>query len=181
MGRPFVLGQSRNQLSLLKLHGSIDWVVGKVRGKKAASLTEPINEYIARVTDYPRFNDVAGDWFIPYLVPPTAYKRYEPGLLALWKAANSALFNADHIIVIGYSMPLTDWTSVSLLRLPFRPEVRDARGKRPVKKNLVVVNPSEEVLLRFRDVVDPSCEWVPRRTEEVDWESVVGGARPSEE
>ena len=175
--RPFVLSrESSKRISVLKLHGSIDWISGKPPNKKAAALTTPVNRHIARVNNYPQFNDAAGDWFVPYLVPPTAYKRYEPGILGLWKVANSALFNASQVIIVGYSMPVTDWTSVSLLRLPFRPEIRDGTGKRPCKKELIVINPAQEVAERFRAIVSPSCAWVAKRTEHVEWGSLRADA-----
>lgn len=175
IGAPYDLsgGGRAERISILKLHGSIDWFSGKLPIQEAAQFTAPVIRNISRVTNYPPFNDLAGDWFVPYLVPPTAYKRYERGILALWKKASAAIFKARQVFAVGYSMPPTDWASVSLLRLPFRPEVTDPEGRRSKCRELIVVNPSLDVANRFKLQIFPRCRCIPKKVEEMEWSRYI--------
>jgi len=54
----------------------------------------------------------------PFLIPPLASKSayYELGLVrALWHRAREALAEAETVVVCGYSLPLTDFATASLL------------------------------------------------------------------
>lgn len=53
----------------------------------------------------------------PLIIPPVRNKRYDSfGTLfqELWASAEDAIQKADHIIIIGYSFPRTDWKSRNL-------------------------------------------------------------------
>ena len=65
--------------------------------------------------DHPR----SGIPLMPLVVPPTSFKTYEEFahiLDPLWSAADSAIFRADKIVIIGYLFPATDTRALDLLR-----------------------------------------------------------------
>ncbi len=78
------------------------------------------------------------------IIPPESHKEYEKGIFgALWKKASEAIYRAERIVVIGYSLPATDLHSSTL----FRTSVRSQR-----LKSLVVVNPDPDARRRIRTV-----------------------------
>lgn len=106
---------NKKSIGLLKLHGSIDWI-RKIPDKKNVNKSiEAIDETIFRIVDFPAFMDKAPGDYIPYFVPPAAYKRYDQSMLKFWKQAYEALFHATQVFIIGYSMPQTDLASLSLI------------------------------------------------------------------
>lgn len=96
---------------LIKLHGSIDWYWNPTdnTGDSLCKLPAiaPIPEARAAL---------AGK--VPFIVPPLATKGpfYSLGVVReLWQRAAEGIINAPRIIVIGYSVPLTDLTIGALL------------------------------------------------------------------
>ena len=56
------------------------------------------------------------------ILPPESEKAYDKGIFTgLWKAAARAIHRARRIVVIGYSLPLTDLHSTALLRTGLAP------------------------------------------------------------
>lgn len=56
---------------------------------------------------------------MPLVVPPTSFKLYEEFshvLDPLWNAAAQAISRAERVVLIGYSLPVTDIRSLDLLR-----------------------------------------------------------------
>jgi hypothetical protein len=89
-------------LSVLKLHGSVNW-----------SLRQP-SEFRQWPRSFPRmrsFGDydrlsAAGE--IPLLTPPTWRKVFSAPLSSVWDAAVVALKTATRVVILGYSVPETD-------------------------------------------------------------------------
>jgi len=55
----------------------------------------------------------------PFIVPPTASKTAFygiPFIRGLWRQAREAISKADHVFLVGYSLPETDLVTVGLLR-----------------------------------------------------------------
>ncbi len=103
---------------LLKLHGSLDWYWNPddTSGDSLCRLTPGVAEADARAA-------LAGK--IPFIVPPMATKGpfYSLGLVRqLWQDAADALRVADRIVVIGYSVPLTDLATTAMLSQEANPE-----------------------------------------------------------
>lgn len=85
---------SRRTLRLLKIHGSVNWAIpGKV-GQK--------------LTLYGGYEQVRTQNLSPFLVPPTWRKVFTGQLADIWDSAVDALRTATRIIVLGYSIPVTD-------------------------------------------------------------------------
>ena len=79
------------------------------------------------------------------IIPPEWNKAYDKGpFTRLWKHAASAINQAEHIVMIGYSLPTTDLHATAL----FRTSVRKAR-----LKSLVLVNPDSDARRRARSVL----------------------------
>jgi hypothetical protein len=98
-------------LRLLKLHGSIDWHWNPEdhSGDSLCRLPPGISPREARAA-------LAGK--VPFIVPPLATKGpfYSLGLVReLWQEAARAVADAERIIVLGYSVPLTDLAVTAML------------------------------------------------------------------
>jgi len=79
------------------------------------------------------------------IIPPEWHKEFDKGAFGpLWAKASEAINRADHIVLIGYSLPPTDLHSTAL----FRTSVRKAG-----LKSLIVVNPDREARRRTREVL----------------------------
>jgi hypothetical protein len=78
---------------------------------------------------------------IPLIIPPVKNKSYDSfGELfkSLWSKAEETLTNADEIIIIGYSFPITDHQSDILFRKAF--------SKRKTIPKIIIVNPFPELI-----------------------------------
>jgi hypothetical protein len=79
------------------------------------------------------------------IIPPEWYKAYDRGVFStLWAKASAAIHKAEHVVIIGYSLPPTDLHSTALFRTSI---------KNKSLKSLVVVNPSHETRRRTRSVL----------------------------
>jgi hypothetical protein len=79
------------------------------------------------------------------IIPPESNKRYDQGVFKkLWYHAGQALHRARHVVIIGYSFPLTDSHANALFRIS---------AKRGGLKSLVIVNPDREARRRAREVL----------------------------
>ena len=91
----------------------------------------------------------------PFIVPPTNAKQTfleHPVLQTMWAKAAKVLANCDcgRIIMVGYSMPETDLTVLSMLREAIRSNLR-ADGR--LWPEILVVNPDPEAALRIKKLL----------------------------
>lgn len=85
---------SHRSITILKLHGSINWAMPKKRG--------------GRLTVYPSYESLRSDNLHPLLVPPTWNKIITQQLVSVWTSAVQAMSTATRLVIIGYSIPPTD-------------------------------------------------------------------------
>jgi hypothetical protein len=85
---------SEPQLSVLKLHGSTNWAFPRSQGQ--------------RLKIFGSYSDIRQREFVPELIPPTWRKSLDGPLSYVWKSALAEISRATRIVVIGFSMPLTD-------------------------------------------------------------------------
>lgn len=112
ISNPYYIQNSPFDL-ILKLHGSLNW-------QNNSSSSDIIFKYTEIVPEYPNDTLSANTCNEPGIVPPTIFKdiinnkngENEPLsrlLFAQWKSVIQLLSEADKVIIIGYSFPLTDY------------------------------------------------------------------------
>lgn len=105
--------RSNSEQLILKLHGSIGW-------KNIFNCTDIEFNKIPIKPEYARNSFDANEFIEPGIVPPTIFKEEINSeklknnpltrlLLNQWKNAINLLVEADKVIIIGYSFPLTDF------------------------------------------------------------------------
>jgi hypothetical protein len=119
---------------LLKLHGSLNWVVRSLKQEPSKTTLFPpstskkdIFVYEDRVArDQITLEQETGgrkNWYLwPLVVPPIYEKHRIMGrniIQDTWSEAHSALADADHILIIGYSLPDADVNAIQMLRRAF--------------------------------------------------------------
>lgn len=134
---PYFISSFMGGSLVLKLHGSLSW--------KIASGCNDIEFYGHPIgPSYPRNSVEANSFIEPAIVPPTIFKQEinddtRSGhpltrlLINQWRGAIRLLSEADKIIIIGYSFPLTDFHSHRIFQIPSM--IR--RNKRVEQKVLV--------------------------------------------
>jgi hypothetical protein len=125
---PSAPAPKQKTIGLYKLHGSLHF---RVEGEKVKLKTRP---YTKQVGDL-RFT----------IIPPESNKRYDEGVFKrIWYQAGQALHRTRHLIVIGYSFPVTDSHANALFRIS---------TKREGLESLVLVNPDRDARHRAREVL----------------------------
>ena len=142
-------------LSLLKLHGSLNWVrcggCGRnllLRGQKSAM--ETWGSLRASRLKCPMCNADAHSGLHRIMIPPAGTKTFnDPDVRYLWLRTPSRCEGVENIVVIGYRFSETD----SELEMLFRTMVKDKLLKRDTP--ITIVNPHpEQVQVRLRSVFD---------------------------
>lgn len=145
---PGQVGNQRSAPLILKLHGSLNWMTCRkchtsfvhiLSGKTSAQHYDghPIScRYCSGLTE-------------PLMVPPTLLKNYnDPVLKATWKEARRVLRLADQLVIVGYSLPVTDFKAKWLL-------MEASANKEPAWRAVTIVdeNPTQCLEDRYRDVL----------------------------
>ena len=123
---------------LLKLHGSLNWIV--CRDSQCSLYSKPrlavkrktLQRFLA-MYKCPRCDNERGE---PFIVPPTSQKFISRGtvLHKLWLIARNKLPLCRRLIFVGYSFPATDFYSEWLFR-----QIYFIDGQRP---EIIIVNPA---------------------------------------
>jgi hypothetical protein len=136
-------GAEPQTFRLLKLHGSLDWWYSGVE----AEPSDPIYR-MGWTGDFKRgiipfYGQTVIADKVPMLIPPAATKApfYQNRLLAAqWVQAGEAMREAEELILIGYSAPLTDLTVTTLIATQFKGDA------------IVPVNPDRKVFTRAQEL-----------------------------
>jgi hypothetical protein len=139
---------------LLKLHGSLNWMLCRacdqviaVRGRKAAH-----HEYVRR-PPCPLCDEKPGKGqgpLISQIVTPTFLKSLAPPhYQQVWSSAAEALRKAKKMVFMGYSLPLADYEIATLIarNLPTASPIRVVLHNCPRDR--------DEVAQRYRDLFGP--------------------------
>lgn len=107
--------------SLVKLHGSINWYIyGDITNNYSEIYyDDDIFRHPIVIPDYYVIDTHEHTGLIPFIIPPVMDKSifYKNTMLKkLWDDAHRALNNASKVVIIGYSIPQTDYSSQMLLR-----------------------------------------------------------------
>ena len=129
--------------SYYKLHGSLNYYTHPV----------PFQNTIMYHKHHNEVEDLAVG-LRTFIVPPTNDKHVyteHPILQAIWTKAVEELANCDlgRIIMVGYSMPQTDLTVLSMLRSAVRSSHIDGR----ISPEILVVNPDPDVARHIKEML----------------------------
>lgn len=98
---------SEDTIQLIKLHGSLNWYFyGDF--KRSGGDYYYLNSYYNKEKDNHRFIAGLNKFIIPPTIDKTAYLQYNEIIKILWFDAKKFLANADELIIIGYSLPISD-------------------------------------------------------------------------
>lgn len=132
-------------LTVLKLHGSLNW-------RSCDSCHVLLNLRHAVIGPRSKCSECGEQTARPLLIRPTLLKDFRHRVWQdVWRTAGRALAGAKKWVFVGYSLPLADVWMLRLLTQSIRSGTRKAR-------ELVVVDPKEEVLKRFRLLVPTASQ-----------------------
>lgn len=149
------------QVNIFKLHGSLNWgqctddSCGKLNAYRQFeyttfsssenSSTLPVLSKLKTMTCKECGSPIHED---PVLIPPTWNKTsFHSQIKQVWRGAANALRDAEHIFVLGYSLPHTDWFFDYLFAL-------GVEMTTPVSQ-FCIVNPDDDVAERFKRFLGP--------------------------
>lgn len=144
-----------SQVSILKLHGSLNWLRCSICNSNLLMRHTKVGEWI---TELPASCPKCGaglSYIERLLVPPLLTKNYgDPAINYLWLQAERCLERVNEVVVIGYSLPPTDFASETLLR-------RGIKGKSRIQIPVTVIDIDKEAKERFSRIFDPDkVKWV---------------------
>jgi hypothetical protein len=161
---------SDSELLVLKLHGSIDWLL-RGQAKKAvakttyadlsellASARAPARNVVSSQVLRTRVSNPGASWRTikgatrdPFMLTMSPGKSEALGpLIALWESAYRAISAARALEIVGYSMPEDDIEIRTLLRAGVR------RG--PQDPDITIRNPAPDVHARLRALIHHEAE-----------------------
>ncbi len=125
-------------LTLLKLHGSLNW-----RVCESCHILRDYKELVVWPND--KCSDCEKDLARPMLIRPTLLKDFRHRVWRdIWRKAGHILASAEKWVFIGYSLPLAD---VWMLR-PLAQSMKSGPSRSEPRK-IIVVNPDPAVRKRF--------------------------------
>ena len=156
---PYSFNYSPNsqEILLLKLHGSIDWVKTKKSSGQLLSFLK-LYDYKEKGEDWGVYREPSVRHYevikeakeIPFFIPPIAYKdeSIKP-LASLWEQAYNILRVYKNKIYIGYSLPKED-TLARVFFSTYRPFAIMEEDNTVLNETIIVVNPDEDVEKHFK-------------------------------
>jgi hypothetical protein len=152
----------RKTVRVLKLHGSLNWATTgqKIRVWPISDIAtyDGVREYRGSGAPILRIGSEIQKYFAgsvtvdetPALVPPTWNKGAAGSDLAkVWRSAAAELATAEHVYLVGYSIPNTDQFFPYLFAL-------GTAGGKPFRQ-IAVLDPDANVQQRFRGLLGPGA------------------------
>jgi len=112
--KPFYL--NKDGMSFLKLHGSLNWMWCPECGSISLK-DEPMAQKYNRIRCLVKCGGMKEGLIIPPNINKTPYLE---SIDNLWKSADNKLSKANKIVIIGYSLPNSDYAAKELLSEPSR-------------------------------------------------------------
>jgi len=151
--------QTEVHLRILKLHGSVNWVIRRLKNsadmdkipQSEAHRIKTANRVIQDLRKFPDYTELRKASMAPVIVPPTWQKGAVLHLANVWNDAVKALCTATRVVIIGYSIPPTDThfkyllaaglqDSISLRKVYFvNPALKDDENHCPLKQRMLSV------------------------------------------
>jgi len=129
---------SHPKFNLLKIHGSLNWALCPFC-QNIRTYKNPVAHLLYR--EYDKCPICSGAYSEPVLITPTLLKSYNiQRLNNVWLAASEALSKAERIVFIGYSLALSDYPIINL--------IKSAVSQRSVLEDVIIVgiNADKELL-----------------------------------
>ena len=163
------IAPTSDAVSLLKLHGSVNWRncvhCAQVFPIEMEPISGTLPDFSQRPGPQPFYIDVSSDTVpklhpscnknletTPVIVPPTWDKSsHHSKLTGVWRIAAKELGEAENIFVIGYSLPESDLFFRYLFAL-------GSEGRTRIKRFWVFNPDKKAVEPRFRRLIGPSLE-----------------------
>lgn len=122
--RPLPAGQAhirKDGMRLLKLHGSLNWLYCPRCEELDISLDDTGRRFVLDTEEFGRCSTgTCTAHYEALVIGPSPEQRYGHRVLqTTWKQADLALRSADRLVVIGYSLPESDYLIRSLLARRF--------------------------------------------------------------
>jgi len=145
-----------NWLSVLKLHGSLDWGICRSCQELFVMRSIPFYQAKSTILMHRIYSKAHRKHFLccphvkldPLMVPPTWMKDYDNKVLVnIWRHAEERLCRASSIVFLGYSMPSVD----EKIRFLFHKALYN-RGGKPWNEIVVVNRSTEKVLPEYKGV-----------------------------
>ena len=123
-------------IRLLKMHGSLNW--------DRSSANE-----VGLIDDTTKVNSLKDS-----IIPPSWFKDLATFPYGdIWKKARTEIRTSRIMVVVGYSVPMTDLFSKSLFKVE-----AGSKERREKLELLILVNPDREARRRFLDLVEDGVE-----------------------
>lgn len=171
--RDYSYVRDENKISILKLHGSVDWFDSKSISLRSDRIFDLVQD-IGRINVYKYFKfPTVEKRIVPVIIPPVANKQFEHSEFdQLFKEAWAAMRWADEIHILGFSLPPEDLHVRFLIRSSIRMNEANRSGMLPV----TVVNPDRDVFLRFSRLVRSPIRFFEARLEHVSLTELLGAS-----
>jgi hypothetical protein len=153
----FLFVENSEDITILKLHGSIDWV--KTMGiyspdcKKLLVVKDYKEEESTNILRYDEddfLSKMRIDKFEPYIIPPLAYKdEMVKPLGHIWGSAYSALCKIKTKVFVGYSFPQED-TLARILFSSYQSFSEDNMEKFMEEEIKIVINPDDKAEFYYK-------------------------------
>lgn len=110
-----------SNVTLLKLHGSINWGSPRIHEKTDSIYQLPVGDDVS-MDDFVVETELGSPftlYFKPVIIPPILDKTFwlhNPTFKVLWNMAMEAIDDAESITFIGYSLPATDFMAEFMFR-----------------------------------------------------------------
>lgn len=145
--------ENSDGIKILKLHGSLNWY-SEHRSEKlsAKRMFDPSRKIrISKrknITDLIYQGQNRREHTFPIIVPPVNHKSaiIHNEMRKLWGYSETALNEADEIIIYGYSCPITDFESSNLI-------LRSLKDK--TYEKLSIIDPNPNTLKRYVELIKP--------------------------
>jgi len=145
--------------SVLKLHGSVDWVKCDLCGWIVCNDDYFFQKRPYHLTSYEKANRHntcdCGHWPLrPVMIAPSFVRDIrDTNILSVWKSAFEELRTSDRWFIIGYSLPNDDYAIRSLI-------IRALKSRKKVPQIVVYQwGNSPETKARYRAFFGSSCEY----------------------
>lgn len=163
--------KSRGPVTLLKVHGSIDWFRTEDLYQIPKREHEPLNPSIGRISvlnwwNYTGIIPRRAKDIRPYIIPPTYMKSFrDEEIREIWRNVNEVLTKAEKIYILGYSLPTADPQA----RITLRSGIERNEHQQEQPLGIVTIsNPDPTVRATF-DGLGLKYSFIPSRFETLDF------------